>query len=122
MIQHSPKGLVVFWTAGFSGDDYKPPDTYQTWAVLIPHAEVATLDKVKDTIARRTQLGVRDNLSYIITNYVAYSNPYAHIDHGDWEMLCAMEAFDHIYPTVRLDNTLSYHIRVSKRLWKVDTM
>jgi len=58
-------------------------------------------------------------ISYIITNIVAYGNILAHIEKTDWERMCKIEAFDHIY--VDEDSTdYIYDIRVSKGPWKVE--
>ncbi|KAF8253286.1 hypothetical protein K440DRAFT_625188 [Wilcoxina mikolae CBS 423.85] len=122
MAQHPPKGFVVLWTTGFNSNDYMPSANRQRLAILIPRADVATLSKLKGTLARRTQIGVGENLGRIISNCIAYGGHYAFIDQADWELLCTMETFDHIYPTEKLDNTALYDIRVSKGPWKADIM
>lgn len=78
---------------------------------------------MKETITRRIYGGdpSRTPPFYsIITNCVAYCNCLAYIDQNDWEMMCAMEAFDHIYVDDDFGEFVGYDIRVSKGPWKVD--
>jgi hypothetical protein len=57
----------------------------------------------------------------IITNYIAYDNILAHIEKKDWEKMCKIEAFDHIYiDSVPEGDCLGCDIRVSKGPWKVN--
>lgn len=56
----------------------------------------------------------------IITNYIAYDNTLARIEKKDWEEMCKIEAFDHIYIDSEPElNHRGYDILVSKGPWKV---
>lgn len=60
----------------------------------------------------------------IITNYIAYDNILARIEKKDWEKMCKIEAFDHIYIDDEpeggcIAGCIGYDIRVSKGPWKV---
>jgi hypothetical protein len=60
-------------------------------------------------------------LDKIITNYIAYDNILARIEKKDWEKMCKIEAFDHIYiDDCTESNSDGFDIRVSKGPWKVD--
>lgn len=79
------------------------------------------------------------SLDSVITDCIAYGNGLTHIEETDWETMCEMEAFDHIYVgeggTTRppryppgivppMSGTfgmiLYYEIRVSHGPWKVN--
>jgi len=60
-------------------------------------------------------------LDRILTNCVAYRDILARIKEQDWDVMCTMEAFDHIYVgSVAHAIFKSFEIRVSKGPWRVD--
>jgi hypothetical protein len=60
-------------------------------------------------------------LNRILTNCVAYRDILTNIKEQDWDVLCAMDAFDHIYVgSVTIGSHKCYDIRVSKGPWRVD--
>jgi len=67
------------------------------------------------------------SLDSVITDCIAYGNGLTHIEKKDWETMCEMAAFDHIYVgevtgggTTRPPADLNYEIRVSHGPWTVN--
>ncbi|KAF8536106.1 hypothetical protein BDD12DRAFT_912346 [Trichophaea hybrida] len=134
MTKHPPTGFVVLWTGRFYADKIPEAGDHKDLAVLIPRSEVATLQKAEEAFLKRikwfkelqgsfgpdAELEICLDHVDIITNCIAYGDCLAHIETTDWEMMCAMEAFDHIYVSRCQQAMNVYHIRVSKGPWKVD--